>query len=155
MPESSHSVLVQSPTPGDLPPVLLPKLQVPRLNSSLVVRSRLLSRLDAGFERRLSLVSAPAGYGKTTLVCQWITRRGARDLRRRVAWVSLDAGDNDPIRFWLYLIMACQGLDRRVGDTSLAILLNATNSGAWSWHAHLLMPSRSRPSGRRFSKMVN
>ena len=85
MPKKSNYSVVSiepgMPFLGDLPPVLLPKLQVPRLHSSLVVRSRLLGRLDAGFERRLSLVSAPAGYGKTTLVCQWIAERGARDLR--------------------------------------------------------------------------
>jgi LuxR family maltose regulon positive regulatory protein len=62
-----------------------------------VPRPRLIERLDAGLHRKLTLVSAPAGFGKTTLLSEW----GAdyRKSKIRVIWLSLDAGDNDPARF--------------------------------------------------------
>src|SRR5579884_1104549 len=80
--------------------LLMPKLQLPRLYSALVVRERLLALLDKGLEQRLTLLAAPAGAGKTTLVRQWIAERSEREGFAPVAWVSLDAGDNDPVRFW-------------------------------------------------------
>ncbi|HZR45011.1 MAG TPA: transcriptional regulator, partial [Ktedonobacteraceae bacterium] len=89
-------------------PLLAPKLLLPRLYTSLVERPRLLVLLDAGMERKLTLVSAPAGFGKTTLVRQWIADRSTHQHLPPVAWVSLDAGDNDPVRFWRYVITACQ-----------------------------------------------
>src|SRR5439155_14128135 len=80
-------------------PLLASKLQPPRLPGGLIERTRLLDRLDAGLSRKLTLLSAPAGFGKTTLVRQWIAARvGLTGLP--VAWVALDAGDNDPVRFW-------------------------------------------------------
>lgn len=94
-------------------PVLEPKLRLPRLHSTLVARPRLLKRLDESLERKLTLISAPAGFGKTTLVRQWLAERfeiypTAHTSVPKIAWVSLDAGDNDPIRFWRYVITACQ-----------------------------------------------
>jgi LuxR family transcriptional regulator, maltose regulon positive regulatory protein len=89
-------------------PLLLSKLSPPRLHTLLLDRSRLFALLDAGREDPLTLLSAPTGFGKTTLVCQWMTaRRASRDFPP-VAWVSLEAADNDPVRFWRYLIAACQ-----------------------------------------------
>ncbi len=70
--------------------------------SSLVAREALLARLDNGLDGKLTLLSAPAGFGKTTLVTAWITARSLPS-----AWVSLDEGDNDPVRFWRYVIAAC------------------------------------------------
>ena len=77
--------------------LLATKLYVPRARASAVLRSRLLARLDAGAAARLSLVSAPPGFGKTTLLAEWA--RGARAAGRGVAWLSLDAGDNEPASF--------------------------------------------------------
>jgi LuxR family maltose regulon positive regulatory protein len=97
--------------------LLLSKLRPPRLPSSLVSRERLLARLDVGLERKLTLLCAPAGFGKTTLVRQWIADRGTR--LPPVAWVSLDPGDNDPVRFWRYLITACQVFQADLGEVAL------------------------------------
>ncbi|GHO98151.1 helix-turn-helix transcriptional regulator [Reticulibacter mediterranei] len=88
--------------------LLEPKLRLPRLHATLVERSRLFALLDAGWGRRLTLLSAPAGFGKTTLARQWVANRSARGQFPPVAWVSLDAGDNDPNRFWRYVITACR-----------------------------------------------
>ena len=84
--------------------LLATKLNVPGLRPDLVPRPRLAQRLDQGRGRGLVLVCAPAGYGKTVLLAEWV-RRG----RHRVAWLSLDAGDNDPARFWRHMVAA---LDR-------------------------------------------
>jgi LuxR family maltose regulon positive regulatory protein len=86
-------------------PILTTKLHVPSLRRDLVSRQRLLERLNQGLHRRLTLVSAPAGFGKTTLLAEWIQglERGG-DSPVKVAWISLDHGDNDPARFSAYLI---------------------------------------------------
>ena len=84
--------------------LLATKLNVPRLGPDLVPRPRLAQRLDKGRERGLVLACAPAGYGKTVLLAEWV-RRG----RHPVAWLSLDVGDNDPVRFWRHAVAA---LDR-------------------------------------------
>src|SRR5579864_1814894 len=106
-------------------PILAPKLRLPRLHSSLVLREALIARLDEGFERKLTLLSAPAGFGKTTLVSEWIAARTARQDAPAVAWVSLDAGDNDPVRFWHYVTTACQSFDSAVGASALGLLHRA------------------------------
>ena len=102
--------------------LLLPKVLPPRLPSTLVERPRLLERLDAALEHKLTLLVAPSGYGKTTSVNQWIRARQARGWSRSVAWVSLDSGDNDLSRFWRYLIAACQTFQEDFGHTALASL---------------------------------
>jgi LuxR family transcriptional regulator, maltose regulon positive regulatory protein len=102
--------------------LLSTKLTSPRLRSSLVSREQLLARLDEGLEHKLTLLSAPAGFGKTTLVSEWIATRSERHDSPPVAWVSLDAGDNDPVRFWRYVITACQVFDPAVGESTLALL---------------------------------
>ncbi len=89
-------------------PILATKLYIPPTRSGLVVRPRLVERLNAGLPGRLTLVSAPAGFGKTTLVCAWLTGCG-----RPAAWLSLDAGDNDPARFLMYLVAALQAVAAR------------------------------------------
>jgi LuxR family maltose regulon positive regulatory protein len=90
--------------------LLATKLNVPGLRPDLVPRPRLAQRLDEGRERGLVLTCAPAGYGKTVLLAEWV-RRG----RHPVAWLSLDAGDNDPARFWRHTVAA---LDRVRPGTS-------------------------------------
>ncbi|MEO6888162.1 MAG: LuxR C-terminal-related transcriptional regulator [Ktedonobacteraceae bacterium] len=107
------------------PSLLLPKLQPPRLPSSLVERPRLLERLDAALERKLTLLVAPAGCGKTTVVNQWIHERQACGWSRPLAWVSLDRDDNDLFRFWRSIITACQAFQPRLGQAALAALAEA------------------------------
>jgi LuxR family maltose regulon positive regulatory protein len=102
--------------------LLLPKLRPPRLLSSLVARPRLLARLDAALESKLTLLVAPAGFGKTTLIGQWLRERQVGPL----AWVSLDSGDNDLFRFWRSVITACQAFDPDLGRGTLALLSEAT-----------------------------
>ncbi len=87
------------------------------------MRDRLLAQLDAALEQPVTLLCAPAGYGKTTLVSQWLIARGATG--HPFAWVSLDEGDNDLLRFWRHLIAACQGEQTHLGSTALAHLSTA------------------------------
>jgi LuxR family maltose regulon positive regulatory protein len=102
--------------------LLSTKFALPRPHSSLVVRDHLLARLDEGLEHKLILVSAPAGYGKSTLMSQWIASRSQRPEGFPAAWVSLDAGDNDPVRFWSYVIAACRAFNPSIGETAFAQL---------------------------------
>jgi len=86
-------------------PLIATKLNMPRLRPGAVVRPRLKERLDEGLHRKLSLISGSAGYGKTTLVSEWLYNC---DLR--VTWLSLDEGDNDINRFLAYLIAALRSI---------------------------------------------
>jgi LuxR family transcriptional regulator, maltose regulon positive regulatory protein len=94
--------------------LLATKLHVPGPQQDFVPRPRLAERLDEGLSRGLVLVCAPAGYGKTVLLADW-ARRGPRP----VAWLSLDASDNDPARFWRHAVAAldrvCPGIGGRAG----------------------------------------
>jgi LuxR family maltose regulon positive regulatory protein len=94
--------------------LLRTKLQVPRLRPGLVPRPRLAGQLDEGLSRGLILVAAPAGYGKSVLLSGWAHDRG-----QPVAWLSLDEGDNDPVRFWRHVLAALDvprpGIAGRVG----------------------------------------
>jgi len=81
--------------------LLTTKLHAPRVCPNLVARPRLAELVARGLFNRLTLISAPAGSGKTTLLAEWIASR-----KPSVAWLSLDAGDNDPARFWAYVILA-------------------------------------------------
>jgi LuxR family maltose regulon positive regulatory protein len=83
----------------------------------LISRPRLTERLLASSKQKLTLISAPAGFGKTTLVGEWIIQS-----KRPVAWVSLDGRDNDPARFWSYFITALRVLDPDLGKNALAML---------------------------------
>jgi LuxR family maltose regulon positive regulatory protein len=78
------------------------KLYVPKLRRGLVSRPKLLERLARGAEARLTLVSAPAGFGKTTLLSEWLGGTVGDD--RSVAWLSLDRSDNDAGSFWTYVV---------------------------------------------------
>ena len=108
--------------------MLKTKMARPLLRQHMVYRSRLLQWLDHGlrgsdgkyFSRRLTLISAPAGYGKTTLVETWIAgSQGA-------AWLSLDEADNDPIRFWTYFFSALHHVESGPGRSSLSILRSSS-----------------------------
>jgi LuxR family transcriptional regulator, maltose regulon positive regulatory protein len=95
-------------------PLLATKLYVPRARPSLVVRQRLLDRLDAASTARLTLLSAPPGFGKTTLLAEWA--RAATTPVKQVAWVSLDAGDTDPGSFWPYVVASLAALVPGLGE---------------------------------------
>jgi len=91
-------------------PILSTKLRVPPARAKRVSRPRLLDRLDEGLACSLALISAPAGFGKTSLLVEW-AGRGGQDL----AWLALDEGDNDPVRFLVYLLAALQTVDEGLG----------------------------------------
>ncbi len=103
--------------------ILKIKTKIPPLVHGILERSRIQERMEAdltvheGFSRQLTLISAPAGFGKTTLVRKWIA--GFED---RVAWYSLDEGDNEQKRYWIYLISALQTIQESLGSSSLAAL---------------------------------
>ena len=100
-------------------PLLETKLYAPRLRRGLVARPRLSGRLHRGAASQLTLVSAPAGFGKTTLLAEWlaVTRAGGS-----VAWLSLDKSDSEPASFWTYLIRALQTVAPGVGTSALSLL---------------------------------
>jgi LuxR family transcriptional regulator, maltose regulon positive regulatory protein len=104
-------------------PLLQTKLFVPRSRHGLVPRPRLTERLDRGAASKLMLVSAPAGFGKTTLLAEWLTAGPARPTdERSAAWLSLDQGDNDPATFWTYVIAALHTVAPGVGADMLTRL---------------------------------
>jgi len=103
-------------------PLVATKLYVPKLRGDLVARPRLLERLRRAGSR-LTLVSAPAGFGKTTLLAEWLDTTPGDD--RAVAWVSLDLSDNEPARFWTYVVTALQGAVPTVGAGVLELLSSA------------------------------
>ena len=101
-------------------PLLATKLHVPRRQRGLVARPRLSERLSRGAESALTLVSAPAGFGKTTLLTQWLAAAPADG--RAVAWLSLDQRDNDPGLFWTYLVGALKTAAQGVDAGALSLL---------------------------------
>lgn len=106
---------VPGPTIANIP-LLETKLYLPQWRPGLVSRPRLLECIH--LQRKLTLVSAPAGFGKTTLLAEWV----AAVPKRPVAWVSLDQSDNDPVFFWTYLITALQQVQSKLGLRSLSLL---------------------------------
>jgi LuxR family maltose regulon positive regulatory protein len=97
--------------------LLKTKLYVPPPRANLVSRPRLIERLHASLAHRLVLISAPAGFGKTTLLSEWISQSNTP-----TAWVSLDEGDNDPAQFLAYVIAALQTLQADIGKHDLSVL---------------------------------
>lgn len=133
--------------------LLQTKLYAPPLRPSVVHRARLLEKLNAGlnanttgFASKLTLVSAPAGFGKTTLVTDWLQQKAEirnkkaeeaaflpsafRLLPLEFAWLSLDAGDSDPARFWQYVVAAMQTMEPEIG-ASLPAPGEVANVTAW------------------------
>ncbi|MCX6032756.1 MAG: LuxR C-terminal-related transcriptional regulator [Chloroflexi bacterium] len=123
-------------------PLLATKLTVPPPRPALVARPRLMARLADGLARPVTLISAPAGFGKTTVVAEWLHdsagEKGSRGAEEQgmlssaplppcspaqTAWLSLDEGDNDPVRFFAYLIAALQNLDPALGQAAQALLM--------------------------------
>lgn len=113
--------------------IIATKLHIPRMRSALIARPRLIQRLNEGLNCKLTLVTAPAGYGKTTLLSEWSTM-----METPVAWISLDVGDNDRTRFWGHTIEAlkqtCSDFDEQKvlhfstadasGDSLIAAFIN-------------------------------
>jgi ATP/maltotriose-dependent transcriptional regulator MalT len=117
-------------------PILATKLYIPPPRAKIVLRPRLIERLNEGLHNKMTLISASAGFGKTTLVSEWVAaltpshslERWAKPLPAgeggwvRVAWLSLDEGDSDPVRFLSYLIVAIQTIKAGIGEGLLAVL---------------------------------
>jgi len=99
--------------------IISTKFYIPHLRKNGVLRPRLTDMLLAGVNRpgTVVLLSGPAGFGKSTLLGEFVAL-----LQQPVAWVSLDEGDNDPVRFWSYLIAACQSVRPGVGESALELL---------------------------------
>ena len=95
------------------------KLHVPAIGAQLVHRTALLDALSAGRCRKLTLLSAPAGWGKTTVLAQWALGAGED---QRFGWLSLDPSDNDPVWFWMYVVAALQKISPGVGIRAVELL---------------------------------
>jgi len=107
--------------------LLASKFFFPPHRPDLVLRPQLLESLSAGLSGKLTLVSAPAGFGKTTVVSEWL-----RDCGHPAAWLSLDKNDNDPFRFLIYLVAALQHIEPQIGVDIQAALENLSR--------HILKP---------------
>ncbi len=99
--------------------LLATKLHVPAIGTQLVHRGALLGALSEGCCRRMTLLSAPAGWGKTTLLAQWALGAGEE---QRFGWLSLDPSDNDPVWFWMYVVGALQKISPGVGIRAVELL---------------------------------
>ncbi|MEP7188043.1 MAG: LuxR C-terminal-related transcriptional regulator [Roseiflexaceae bacterium] len=108
-------------------PILATKLYLPQPRPNAILRPRLVERLNAGLRCKLTLISAAAGFGKTTLVSSWIRELQAEaasqaNIVYQIAWLSLDKGDNDPTRFLMHLVAALQTTAAHIGAGALAAL---------------------------------
>lgn len=124
--------------------LLATKLRPPAAPTARVPRPHLVRRMDEGLAagRPLTLVSAPAGFGKTTCVAEWV-----EGLDRPVAWLSLDAADDDPVRFFTYFVAALQQVDEGLGQEiagRLFISLNTVRSHVKSTYGKLDVNNRTQ-----------
>jgi len=94
--------------------ILTTKLFVPKSSQHLIHRNRLIETLQQSLDRKLTLISAPAGFGKTTVVSQWLKEQSFES-----AWYSIDANDNEPIQFLSYCISALQKIEPNIGKATL------------------------------------
>lgn len=120
-PRNQQSADWVPPPPTEVPQrsllLLTTKLHVPQPHARLLSRPHLIERLQAGLARSLTLIAAPAGFGKTTALASWVQRA-----QRPIAWVSLDAGENDPVQFWTYALTALEEVHPGLAETSLTML---------------------------------
>src|SRR4028119_2168879 len=100
--------------------LLKTKFLAPQLHRAQVARHRLYDRLEEGVKSRLTTVSAPAGFGKTALLSAW--RAACINEDRLIGWLSLDESDDDPTRFWTYVIAALKKVRPDVGEQALILL---------------------------------
>ncbi len=108
-------------------PLLATKLYLPKGRPGLVGRPRLTARLNEGLTGAITLISAPTGFGKTTLLSEWLAQ--VSDGAGRVAWLSLDAADSDPLQLLRYLVAAGRTLAPRFGEGVLALVQNPAPQG--------------------------
>ena len=113
-----------NPTSSMDSPILRTKITPPRIPSEFVHRPRLTERIDRGVLGPLTLLSAPAGFGKTNLLMEWVD-----STQLPVAWLNIDADDNDRNRFFRYLIAAFQTLEPHLGEEALAFLQSVHDTG--------------------------
>ncbi|MCB0125652.1 MAG: AAA family ATPase, partial [Caldilineaceae bacterium] len=106
-------------------PILQTKFAIPPQRPNMVHRPHLVERLNRGIDQggKLTLLSAPAGFGKTTLVREWLAQ-----INRSVAWLALEQSDTDATRFLTYVIAALQTIDAEIGRGALAGLQSAVSS---------------------------
>jgi LuxR family maltose regulon positive regulatory protein len=124
--------------------ILATKLVAPQPRPGPVARPALLERVRAGLERPLTLVAAPAGFGKTTLIAQALADV-AEQTTPTVAWLALDPEDDMPLRFWLYVAAA---LDRAVVGFGVAALSRLQDAAAgWPGACRLVAQRRRRVAG--------
>src|SRR5262245_27248258 len=103
--------------------ILTTKLSVPPSHRDWVLRPRLIERLDQGLTQKLTLVCAPVGFGKSTLITSWLHSLEQRLGRaHRLAWLSLEEDDDSLLRFIAYLTAALQRLDEGIGQTVISLL---------------------------------
>jgi LuxR family maltose regulon positive regulatory protein len=114
-------------------PLIQTKLFIPPLRPKLVQRTHLIEKLNRTAYCKLTLISAPAGFGKTTLLSEWIS-----DREIPVGWISLDKGDNDPVQFIHYLVGALQSIDETIGEATLTMLRNPQRPPIGSIMANLI-----------------
>jgi LuxR family transcriptional regulator, maltose regulon positive regulatory protein len=130
-------------------PILLrTKLSPPPARTGLIPRARLDGLLETGAKGRLCLVDAPAGSGKTTLLGQWWR---ADHGTRRVAWLSLDDGDDDPVRFWSYVVEAFRVVEPGLGEGPLTLL---QGPGAADVLTQVILPELLNELSTRESDLV-
>ena len=113
--------------------ILATKIYVPLPRPKAILRSRLTDRLDDVLHRKLTLVSAPAGFGKSTLVSEWLASR-----KQPAAWLSLDKEDGDRIRFLTYFASAIQAVAAAIGSDVVRVLQSPQPPSTESVLAHLL-----------------
>src|SRR5687767_8088839 len=104
-------------------PLISTKLFVPKPRRGHIARPRLTALLHRGTEARLTVVSAPAGFGKTTLLADWLAETPDGD--RSVAWLSLDPSDNEPVTFWTYVVTALQGAVPSMSSSALELIASS------------------------------
>jgi ATP/maltotriose-dependent transcriptional regulator MalT len=104
--------------------LLRTKLYIPPLRPNLVPRPKLIDRLNQGLQlgHKLTLVSTPAGYGKTTLVSEWVQAKGGAIPPIAIAWLSLDKSENDPTRFLAHFVAALRTIEANIGKGVLSAL---------------------------------
>ena len=126
-------------------PLLTTKLHIPPPRPALVPRHRLIEKLStglgqspSGFARKLSLISAPAGFGKTTQVSAWLQHLQTSGPQDSSTWLSLDEGDNDPLRFLAYLVAALRKIDEGIGQDMVELLEAGQLPPTESWVGSLI-----------------
>jgi LuxR family maltose regulon positive regulatory protein len=123
-------------------PLLQTKLYIPPIRTELVSRPRLIERLNAGRDRKLTAISASAGFGKTTLVTQWLNSAQCPS-----TWLSLDEGDNDATRFLTYLVAALRTIEADIGKGALSALSSPQPPSAEAVLTSLINDVTALPEG--------